>query len=141
MFILLSILLVTLLLYHYRQLSIKDLVDLNSINSSNSLKVVILKRDTFLGEMLNHKEIINTKDSIKLINDLETYKLRRTIVNKGPDDVTQYFISVRDSGNEIIRLVVKGNNYVYLRDKRDVFDTYRILKNTYNTDLLETLLN
>ncbi|MCG8540729.1 MAG: hypothetical protein MJA82_12440, partial [Clostridia bacterium] len=67
--------------------------------------------------------------------------LRRTIVNKGPDDVTQYFISVRDSGNEIIRLVVKGDNYVYLRDKRDVFDTYRILKNTYNTDLLETLLN
>lgn len=141
MSILLSILLVSLLLYHYRELSIKDLVDLNSINSSNSLKVVILKRDTFLGEILNHKEIINTKDSIKLINDLETYKLRRTIVNKGPDDVTQYFISVRDSGNEIIRLVVKGDNYVYLRDKRDVFDTYRILKNTYNTDLLETLLN
>ncbi len=141
MIILLNSLLVTLFLYHYRELSIKDLVDLSSINSSNSLKVAILKRDTFLGEMIKRKEINDTRESLKLIDDLTTYKFRRTIINKGCDYVTHYFISVEDSGNELIRLVVKGDDYVYLRDKRGVYSTYKIFENTYNIDLLETLLN
>ncbi|MGH4118791.1 hypothetical protein [Clostridium sp.] len=137
--IFLCILIVIFFLYHFRELNINKLVNFSSISSSDSLKVVILKRNTFLGEIVKQKEITNRLECIKFIDDLKTYKLRRAFIKKGSDDVTQYFIGVKVNGNNIINLTVKGDNYIHVN--RSIYTDYKILKTTYNTDLLEKLLN
>lgn len=132
------ILIIIFVIYHFRELNIREISDFSSITSSSSLKVVILKRNTFFGKIIKRKEITNRNECLKFIDDLETYKLRRTFIKKGREDVTQYFIGVEVNGNDIINLTVKGDNYIHVN--RSIYTNYKILKTTYNTDLLEKLM-
>jgi hypothetical protein len=140
-FVLIMPMIIYLFFNYGKTYDIQSLTGIKNLDSGQIKELNILKRNSFLGEKIKHVGITDQNQSKKILKHLETYKLRK-IFTRGPENEVNYFIGAETyDGKDILRLVVQGNNYMYIRDKRGVFNTYKIIDEKFNIDFLETFLN